>query len=151
MFGHSDASYQMQNMIQNTAEKYYLEHNIRVFYVGNRGNFDRMAATAVKRLKKKYSDISLQLLLSYHPAERLVTLSEGFDGSFYPPLEGVPRRYAIVRANRYMACHTDAIICYVCHGGNTRNLLEYARHREIPIENIACIERNSCTTPENVL
>ena len=35
----------------------------------------------------------------------------------------------------------DAIICYVNHSGNTRNLLEYAQRREkkgeILIENIA--------------
>ena len=64
----------------------------------------------------------------------------GFDGSFYPPLEGTPRQYTIVKANRYMVNTADAMICYVCHIGNTRNLLEYAQRRKkdgVRIENVA--------------
>jgi hypothetical protein len=81
------------------------------------------------------------LLLSYHPAERPVDLTDGFNNSYYPPLENVPRQYAIVRANRYMVDTADTIICYVKHIGNTRNLLEYAQRRQkkegLPIENVA--------------
>ena len=92
-------------------------------------------------MKQKYDDVSLLLLLAYHPAERPVQLSEAFDGSYYPPLEGVPRQYAIVRANRYMVDAADSIICYVNQIGNTRKLLEQAQKRHmkegIPIENVA--------------
>jgi hypothetical protein len=68
-------------------------------------------------------------------------LTDEFDNSYYPPLENVPRKYAIVRANQYMIDTADSIICYVKHIGNTRNLLEYAQRRQkkegIVIENVA--------------
>lgn len=138
MFGHADCPDDSLPKIMEAIEKFYKEFDMRVFYVGNRGNFDSLAATAAKKVKEKYPDLSLELVLAYHPGERLVSLRPGFDGSYYPPLEGVPRRAAIVQANRYMVETADAILCYVQHFGNTRDLLEYARKkRQIPIENVA--------------
>lgn len=140
LFGHSTTPYDAVEWIEAAAERHYLEYNVKTFIVGNRGNFDSYAATAIKRLKQKYNDCSLLLLLAYHPAERPVHLTGGFDNSYYPPLEKVPRQYTIVRSNQYMVDKADSIICYVKHIGNTRNLLDYAkRHRkeEIPIENVA--------------
>ncbi len=141
MFGHSTASYDALPRIIEAAERHYLEYDIRSFMVGSRGAFDQMATTALKRLKGKYTDISLQLLLAYHPAERPVDLWDGFDSSYYPPLENVPRKFTIVRANQYMIDHCDTIICYVNGIGNCRNFLEYAQRRtSIPIDNVAKIE-----------
>ncbi len=138
MFGHSDCPDTMLPKIEAAVELVYKSYGVQVFYVGSRGRFDSLAATATKRLKQKYPDISLHLVLAYHPGERAVDLSPGFDGSYYPPLEGVPRRYAIVKANRLMVDSADAIICYVSHVGNTRTLLEYAQRKGcIPIENVA--------------
>ena len=141
LFGHATAPAQILTRLEETVERYYLEFGMDDFYVGNRGQFDSLAATAVKRVKKRHPTISLYLVLAYHPAERKVELFPGFDGSFYPPLEGVPRRYAIVRANRYMVDTADGVICYCCHGGNSGTLLRRVQRRKsmgyIPITNIA--------------
>ena len=141
LFGHATAPYEAIDKIEVAAERHYQEHGIRTFIVGNRGSFDGCAATAIKALKRRYNDVSLLLLLAYHPGERAVDLLDGFDNSYYPPLEGVPRQYAIVRANKHMVNTADTIICYVKHIGNTRNLLEYAQRRQkkegIIIENVA--------------
>ena len=130
MFGHSDCPDDMLPKIEEAIENSYSEHGVQFFYVGSRGRFDSLAATAVKRVKQRHADIRLYLLLAYHPAERPVILWDGFDGSYYPPLEKVPRTYAILRANQYMVDTSDFIICYVKHIGNTRNLLEYAQKRK---------------------
>ncbi len=141
LFGHSDTPQDIQSAIEAAVEQQYRNHGIRQYYVGGYGSFDRMAASAIKTLKKRYCDVCLYLLLPYHPAERPAETPEGFDGTFYPPLEKVPRRYAIVRANRYMIETCDSVICYVNHIGNTRKLLEYAQFRakkgELSIENLA--------------
>ena len=129
MFGHATVPSNLQGMIMSSVEHHYLQHGIRIFVVGNRGEFDSCAASAVKALKRRYSDITLMLLLAYHPGERKVWLSEGFDSSFYPPLENTPRQYAIVKANQYMADNADTIICYAKYAGNSKKLLEYARRR----------------------
>ena len=141
LFGHGTTPHNSIADIEAAAERHYHNYGIRKFFVGNRGSFDHLAATAIKLLKKRHLDVSLFLLLSYHPAERTVYLTEGFDDSYYPPLENVPRRYAIIRANRFMIDHADSIICYVNHGGNAGGLLEYARRqqkkRNLIIENVA--------------
>lgn len=129
LFGHRDTPQDLQPAIEKAIERHYLHCGVRQFYVGGYGGFDRMAGAAVKAVKKKYGDISLYLLLPYHPAERPVEAPEGFDGTYYPPLQKVPRRYAIVRANRHMIETADTVICYVMHIGNTRNLLDYAEKR----------------------
>ena len=71
-------------------------------------------------------------MLPYHPAERPIPVPDGFDSTYYPPgMENVPRKVAIVRANRYMVDHTDFLIAYAWHpASNARDLLEYARKRE---------------------
>lgn len=141
MFGHATTPYDVLPLIEAAAERQYQENGIRTFIVGSRGTFDGCAASAIKALKKRHNDICLLLLLAYHPGEGKVELTEGFDGTYYPPLENVPRRYAIVRANRYMVDTADSIICYVNCVGNSRNLLEYALKRQekerIIIENVA--------------
>ena len=93
---------------------------------------DRLAASAVKEAKRFHPEVKLTLLLPYHPAERPIPKPDGFDSTYYPPgMENVPRKVAIVRANRYMVDHTDFLIANAWHpASNARDLLEYARKRE---------------------
>lgn len=78
------------------------------------------------------------MLIPYHPAEHPVETPPGFDGTVYPPgMESAPRRFAIVRANRYMIDRSDYLISYVWHpASNARNLLDYARKKAICITNL---------------
>lgn len=139
LFGQSLAPATVIELVEKAAEHHYLELGIKTFIIGSRGNFDSYGATAIKQLKRKYADITLLLLLAYHPAERSVLLSDGFDNSYYPPLENVPKRLAIVKANQYMIDCADSIICYSHSVGNSRKLFEYAIRRrkgQIVIENL---------------
>lgn len=100
--------------------------------MGQYGNFDRLAARVLADSKMKHSEIILLLLAPYHPADRPVTAPPGFDGIYYPEgMETVPKRLAIIRANRYMIDHSDCLIAYVWHpASNARELLTYAKKRE---------------------
>ena len=108
-----------------------MEYGVTEFIVGHYGGFDRLAASAVKDAKRFYPEVRLILLLPYHPAERPIPMLEGFDGTFYPPeMESVPRKVAIVRANRYVVDHVDCLIAYAWHpASNARELVEYAKGR----------------------
>lgn len=140
--GHRDADERLLPRLELVIDRLIREENVRYFYVGGYGGFDRVAAAAVRRMKQKYPDITLMLVLPYHPAERPTEAPDGFDGTYHPDsLESTPKRYAIVRANRIMVDACDWLICYVRHGaGNSRKLLEYAQRRAakglIQIENI---------------
>lgn len=83
--------------------------------------------------KERHPSITLSMLIPYHPAERPINPPQGFDNTFYPPcMEKVPRKLAIVRANRYMVDHVDYLIAYVWHpASNARDLVEYAKKREL--------------------
>ena len=140
--GHREADERLLPRLEMIIERLIVKENIRYFYVGGYGGFDRIAAAAVKHAKQKYPDITLMLVLPYHPAERAVPKPEGFDGTYHPDgLENTPRRYAIVRTNKIMVDTCDWLVCYVRHGAsNSRNLLEYAQRRAskgmIQIKNI---------------
>ena len=130
--GHRDADERLLLRLELEIEKLIAEENVRYFYVGRYGGFDRIAATAAKHAKQKYPDITLMLILPYHPAKKFVPTPNGFDGTYHPEgLENTPRRYAIVRTNQIMVDDSDWLVCYVRHGAsNSRNLLEYAQRRE---------------------
>lgn len=130
--GHREASSEILPALRDAVEQHIVEYGVTEFIVGHYGGFDRMAAKAVITAKEQHPEITLSMLIPYHPAEQPVELPSGFDNTFYPPgMEKVPRRLAIVRANRYMIDLVDYLIAYAWHpASNARNLLEYARKRE---------------------
>lgn len=137
--GHRGASSDIFPALSEAIELHILEFGVTEFIVGNYGGFDHMAAKAVIAAKERHPNITLSMLIPYHPAERPVLLPQGFDNTFYPPgMEKVPRRYAIIRANRYMVDHVDYMIAYVWHpASNARDLVEYAQKREK--QNLICV------------
>ncbi len=126
--GHREATDEIYPSLQAAVEQHIAEFGVTEFIVGRYGGFDNPAARAVMQAKKTHPEVTLTLLLPYHPAERLLNVSKGFDGTYYPfGMENVPRRVAIVRANRYMVDHVGYLIAYVWHpGSNARKLVEYA-------------------------
>lgn len=130
--GHREASNKLLPILRQTVEKHISEYGVTEFIVGGYGGFDHLASKAVISLKQQYPQITLSLLIPYHPAERPIESLPGFDNTYYPPgMEKVPRKLAIVRANRYMVDHVDYLIAYAWHpASNARDLVEYARKLE---------------------
>ena len=131
--GHREADEQLLPRLELEIKRLIAVENVRYFYVGGYGGFDRIAASAVKHVKQKYPDITLMLVLPYHPADHPTETPNGFDGTYYPDgLENTPKRYAIMRTNKILVDTCNYLICYVNHGAsNSRKLLEYAKQREI--------------------
>lgn len=130
--GHREASEEIYSALYAAVEQHILEYGVTEFIVGHYGGFDRLATSAVKEAKRFHPEVKLTLLLPYHPAERPIPTPDGFDGTFYPPgMESVPRKIAIVRANRYVVDHVDYLIAYARHpASNARELVEYAQKRQ---------------------
>ena len=140
--GHRETPYTFKEDLLKAVEYVIQEDGITQFVVGQYGNFDQMAASAVKGMKHKYSDISLWLLLPYHPSERPIEATEGFDGTYYPEgQEFAPKRLAIVKANQTMVNQCDVLIAYAKGPGNSRNLVEYAHKRGVSVINLALWEK----------
>ena len=133
LIGHHDAPESIYPALRKEIERHITELGVTEFIVGHYGNFDRMAARALATAKQMHPEISLWLLLPYHPAEQKVEVPKGFDGSFYPEgLEKTPRRVAIVRANRYVIDYVHFLIAYIRYpGSNTQKLFEYAKKKKL--------------------
>lgn len=130
--GHREAGKEIMEQLAAEVERHITDYGVQDFIVGGYGGFDRLAARAVKDAKSRHPGVTLTLLLPYHPAERPVKAPPYFDGTFYPPgMEAVPRRLAIVRANRYMVDNSNFLIAYAWHpASNAKELVEYAQRRE---------------------
>ena len=128
--GHREATSELIPQLKEIVEQLVSE-GVTEFVVGRYGGFDRVAAGAVRRAKACHPHIILTMLIPYHPAERHVELPPEFDGSFYPPgMENVPRRLAILKANRYMVDNVDVLVAYAWHpASNAQELLQYAQIR----------------------
>lgn len=141
--GHRDTESGLMPQIEAAVHRHITECGVTEFVVGQYGAFDRMAARTVINAKRHYPNITLSILLPYHPSERSVNAPDGYNDTFYPPgMENVPRKLAIIRANKYMVDNSDFLIAYVRHpASNAQNLLEYAQARErkgpMKIENLA--------------
>ena len=133
--GHRDASESVFPALCEAVGCLIRIHGVEEFIVGHYGNFDRLAARAVLSAKTQYPSVRVYLLLPYHPAERPVEPPAGFQGTLYPPaMDSVPRRYAIVRANRYAVDRCDCLIAHVRYTpSNAADPVEYARrkHRHV--------------------
>ncbi|MBP3360561.1 MAG: DUF1273 family protein [Clostridia bacterium] len=104
------------------------------FLLGGYGSFDLMAAHTVKSLKEKYPYIESVLVVPY--------INRGFDKdlydcSEYPPIENVPKRFAILKRNEWMVRSADVIVAYISHDwGGAAKTLSYASHKKKRIINI---------------
>lgn len=141
--GHHDTKDAVYSALLSEVERHIVEYGVTSFFVGHYGNFDRMAAVAVKEAKKRHPEVRLMLVLPYHPAIRPVEPPEGYDSTYYPwEDERIPKRLAIVKTNQRMVDTCDYLIAYAWHHlGGSGQIVEYARKREkrglIHVENLA--------------
>jgi uncharacterized phage-like protein YoqJ len=87
-------------------------------YVGGYGDFDRICANACRELKEELSDIEIVYVTPYISLSEQKKINEMqkmkiCDASIYPPIESVPKRYAIVKRNQWMVTNADLVIAYV--------------------------------------
>ncbi len=119
-FGCSDAPERIMETLYTTVKTMIEHHNVTKFYIGNHGNFDRMAIRALRELSLRYPHIQYMVVSAYYPPQ-----SDAFDEktTFPEEVACVPRRYAIVRRNQWMIDHADYVITYVQN--SSTNALKY--------------------------
>lgn len=133
--GHRDfvETAEAENQLTMFLEKYARENVRLVCYNGGYGNFDYFAAKCVQRMQEQYSNIRNCLVLPYIDQpflERIEIFKNHFDETIYPPLESVPRKYAIIRRNEWMVDSADVVIACVKYSwGGAARTLEYARRK----------------------
>lgn len=111
-FGHRDAPFEIRDKLKETVINLIEERGVDVFYVGNNGNFDRMALSVLKELSEMYPQIDYYVVYAYLPEKG----GEDFEHTIYPEgIETVPKRFAIDYRNRWIVGQADIVVAYVRH------------------------------------
>ena len=71
------------------------------FYLGGYGCFDHFVFSILRKLKKDFPNIELIFISPYLDSSysKLQIANEIYDGTLYPPLETVLKKYAILKRN----------------------------------------------------
>ena len=98
------------------------------FYLGGYGEFDSMAAHAVREAKAAHPEIISMLVIPYMDRDFDPAL---YDNSVYPPLETVPLKFAISKRNEWMIDQADVVVSCITHGwGGAATTLRYAQRKK---------------------
>ncbi len=119
-FGHRDAPIEIKEALSLAISNLIENEGVRIFFVGNEGNFDKIARTILKEKKKEYSFIKYSVVLAYLPGNNYDF--ENCRDTIYPEgLERVPHRFAILERNKRMIKKSDFVITYVTNnfGGSS--------------------------------
>ena len=144
--GHSFVfSATVENRLKDEIEAYLAGIDEASFYVGGRGEFDGMAAAAVRVAKARHKDKKIQLyrIEPYFHAglNRDKDFNEKlYDGIIIPQeLIGVHPKAAIHKRNRWMCDQAELLIAFVCRDfGGAYETLQYAERKgNIRIINLA--------------
>lgn len=111
-----------------------------IFYLGGYGDFDAICLDILKELQQTYKDIKLIFVTPYIDQKyyKLQYAEKNYDEIVFPPIESVPRRFAIIRRNEWMVDNSDLIIAYVqCSCGGAARTLDYAKRKKKNYINIA--------------
>ena len=110
------------------------------FYLGGYGDFDSLCLRTLRELKKDFPDIELLFITPYLDKNysKLELAKYYYDDVIFPPIENVPRKFAILKRNEWMVDSADLVIAYVkYYWGGAAKTLEYAKRKKVPIINIA--------------
>lgn len=98
------------------------------FLCGGYGRFDYMCVSVLRKLKQQHPNIRLVLVLPYLNS---TILTDRYDETVYPPLESVPKRFAISKRNEWMVLESDVIVAYVIRDfGGAAKTLQYAKRKK---------------------
>ena len=139
----------IKDKIKEVAEKLIINFNVKEFWIGNYGEFDRCAKAAMKELQSHYSDIRINLVIPYLTKDIIVANRDFLSKSFnqliiaeYAP--STPKKFQIIKSNRYMIDHSDFLICYIEHSwGGAFQTFEYAKKKKIHIINIETTKKSN--------
>lgn len=112
--------------------------DVTTFYVGNQGNFDRIAQSSLTKLKQLYPVIDCSIVLAYRNEQIEPFLKGGWNTLYPEGLEKVFPKYAIAKRNQWMVDHSDYVVTYILHSwGGAAQFGEQAKKKRKTVINLA--------------
>ena len=140
--GHSDFLFSddVRQQLKNILVSEIIKNPTCKFYLGGYGDFDSLCLRTLRELKKEFQDIELIFITPYLDKNysKLDFAKYHYDDVIFPPLESVPRKFAILKRNEWMVEEADLVITYVMYSwGGAAKTLEYANRKKKQIINLA--------------
>ena len=141
-FGHSNCLFNddIKEQLKNILVGEIIKNPTCKFYLGGYGDFDGLCLRTLKDLKNDFPDIELIFITPYLDKNysKLELAKYYYDDVIFPPIESVPRKFAILKRNEWMVKQADLVIAYVKYSwGGAAKALEYAKRKKKRIINIA--------------
>lgn len=138
-FGHRICSQNIEGTLEKTILDLIENNGVRVFYVGNNGDFDRIVTSVLRRMCLSYKNIEYYTVLAYLPTNNEydntnthTILPEG--------IELVHPRFAIDKRNRWMVEQAQFVITYTVNTfGGAYKFSQLAQRKGKTVINIADI------------
>ena len=117
-FGHRNCPCEMQKPLHEMIVHLIERENADLFYVGNHGDFDALVRHELIRLRVRYPQIRIFVILAYMPRHKAEYRDEEIPTLLPEGIERVPKRYAICFRNQWMLERADCVITYVRYDSN---------------------------------
>lgn len=134
--GHRECPESIKPILYKELENLIINNNVRDFYVGTHGDFDRIVYETLCELEKAYS-IKVSVVLAYLYSLNKQTYYDA-NKTIYPDiLAKTPFKFAIIKRNDFMIHQSQYIICYVNHANsNASKFVKKAIKRKLKIINL---------------
>lgn len=131
-FGHSDTPLDIRDKLKATLIDLIENCSVDLFYVGDKGNFDRLVLSVLRELSAVYP-IRYYVVLAYLPKEK-----SDYPTLFPEGIETAPKRFAIDFRNRFMVRQSDIVVAYVNRDfGGAAKFVDIARKMGKSIINLS--------------
>ena len=115
-FGHHDCPSSIKPKLCEVLIDLIENQSVDLFYVGNKGAFDRLVRSVLRELVQVYPQINYAVVLERMPGKQNEDFPEDFSDTMLPEgIEAIPPRFAIVWRNKWMLRQSDYVVTYVTH------------------------------------
>lgn len=140
-FGHRECPESITPLLHETIVDLIENKGVTMFYVGNQGQFDLIAAYVLRALKAQYEGIDYAIVLAYLPKKHSSADSIDFSDTIFPEgIENTPIKFSVSWRNNWMLQRSDWVISYVRHSwGGAAQFEEKARRQNKQVINISSL------------
>jgi len=132
IIGHRECYGVNANVLEEEIVK-LINLGVEEFLCGGMGEFDRLCAGTIDKLRTKYSHIRCVLVIPYLTSN-LTRQGQLYDCIEFPEYKSRDYRARIAERNRHMVDKSAYAICYVTHAwGGAAKTLKYAKKRSLRI------------------
>ena len=135
--GHRDVPLRVKEPLKKILVDLIENKDVKLFYVGNHGNFDKVVKETLEELRLVYTHIECFQVLAYIPEKRQEFDNKDYSNTIYPSfLENKPPKYAIIERNKWMIERADYVVTYVLYSGGAGVFKEIAEKKGKTVINI---------------